>query len=468
MFKKFLSLVFAIALAFGVLSVPVQAAVPVSYESSIQLRNLTDSEGTITLTFYDLSGEEVASVPDEIAANETKSYYQSSMPVDAGFNGSVVIASSVEAAAESNIVGLNSSNKPISYAAYGGFSEGSSEVYLPTLFKNNYGYNTFYYVQNTGSVATDVEITYSDGITNSISDLQPGQSHIIKQLDEAHTPKVFSGTLTSTDSQIAVTVVEEGNTLFSYNGFGSGSTSPIMPLVNQNNYGYFTGIQIQNTGAIETIVTVTYTPSMAGTACIEKRTIPAGGSKTFSQFVFYQSQSETGDPNFETDCVMGQTFIGSGKVSVNSASMPLVAVVNQLQIADNKGGAYAAFDPASGLQKIVYPLIMDRNYGYFTSWSIVNVGTSAIPAGSLICNVTGKDKGGNPIDIDLENDVEVPVDGSWTLNHLNIIADGFVGGATCLGPAGSQLIGTSNQLGTGTNWTGVDSLLVSEGFVVAP
>jgi hypothetical protein len=467
MFKKFLSLVFAIALAFGVLSVPVQAAVPVSYESSIQLRNLTDSEGTITLTFYDLSGEEVASVPDEIAANETKSYYQSSMPIDAGFNGSVVIASSVEVAAESNIVGLNSSNNPISYAAYGGFSEGSNEVYLPTLFKNNYGYNTFYYVQNSGSVATDVEITYSDGITNEISDLQPGQSKIIKQSEEAHTLKVFSGTLASTDSPIVVTVVEEGNTLFSYNGFGSGSTNPIMPLVNQNNYGYFTGIQIQNTGDSDTIVTVSYTPSISGTACSETRTVPAGASKTFSQYVFYERKDESDDPNFETDCVMDETFIGSGKVSTNTASMPLVAVVNQLQIADNKGGAYAAFDPSSGKQKIIYPLIMDRNYGYFTSWSIVNVGSAAIPAESLICRVTGTSNEG-PIDKEFKNDSEIPVNGSWTLNHLDVIADGFVGGATCLGPSGSQLIGTSNQLGIGSRWAGIDTLLVSEGFVVIP
>jgi len=467
MFKKILSIVFVLTLAFGVLSIPVQAAVPVSYESSIQLRNLTDSEGTITLTFYNLSGMEVASVPDTIGPNETKSYYQSSMPVDAGFNGSVVIASSVEVAAESNLVGLNSSNQPISYAAYGGFSEGTIEVYLPTLFKNNYGYNTFYYVQNVGSVATDVSIVYSDGVTNSITDLQPSVSYIIRQLDEAHTPKVFSATLTSTDSPIAVTVVEEGNTLFSYNGFGSGSTNPIMPLINQNNYGYFTGVQIQNTGATESIVTVTYTPSMAGSACFETRTIPAGGSKTFSQYVFYQTQPET-DPNFDTDCVMYQTFIGSGKVTANSATVPLVAVVNQLQIADNKGGAYAAFDPASGQQKIIYPLIMDRNYGYFTSWSIVNVGGAAIPAGELICNVTGTDKLGNTVDIDLENTSEIPVDGSWTLNHLNIIADGFVGGATCLGPNGSQFIGTSNQLGTGARWKGKDTLLVSEGFVVAP
>lgn len=465
--KKFVSVVFVLALILGIVATPASAAIPTGYESSIQVRNLTDTAGTVTIKFIDLSGVEVGTAfSDSIAANETKSYYQSTMPVAAGFNGSVVITSSVKVAAMSNIVGL-SSGSAISYAAFGGFSSGTTSVYLPTLFKDNYGYNTFYYVQNTGTVDTGkVTISYSDGSSASIGNLVPGQSEVVKQAEESHSQEVFSATINAASSAIAVTVVEEGNTLFSYDGFGTGSINPIMPLINQNNYGYFTGVQIQNTGASETVVTVAYTPSVAGTACIETRTIPADGSTTFSQFVFYQSQSET-DPNFNTDCVMGQTFIGSAQVRDNSASTPLVSVVNQLQIADNKGGAYGAFDPAAGQQKIIYPLIMDRNYGYFTSWSIVNVGTEPIAAGALACNVTGTGSAG-AVDIDITNDAEIPSNGSWTLDHLNVIANGFVGGATCVGPEGAKLIGTSNQLGIGSTWNGKDTLLVSEGFVVAP
>lgn len=468
MLRKILSMVFVVAFMVGLLASPVHAAVPVSYESSVQVRNLSSSSGSITLVFYDLSGNPVGSpFTDPILGNETKSYYQSTLPVTAGFNGSLVITSGLPIAAMSNIVGLDSSSKAISYAAYDGFSTGSLTVYLPTLMKNNYGYNTFYYVQNTGSSTTDVSIAYSDGTTSSITGLKAGQSAVIKQSTETHTPKVFAATLTSTVSPIAVTVVEEGNTLFSYSGFGTGTTNPIMPLVNQNNYGYFTGIQIQNTGGANTIVKVEYTPSLAGTACYETRTIAAGASQTFSQFVFYNSQTET-DPAFSTTCIMGEKFIGSAQVTSNSTSQKLVAVVNQLQLADNKGGAYGAFDAASGQSKIVYPLIMDRNYGYFTSWSIVNVGTTSVATGDLDCTVTGKDKLGNPVSVVFSNTTPIAVNGSWTLNHLNAIADGFVGGATCLGPAGSKLIGTSNQLGTGSLWTGLDTLLVSEGFAVAP
>lgn len=463
MFKKFLAILFVFALALGVVATPAQAAVPVEYESSIQVRNLTDTAGMITLSFYNLAGTVVGTpLTDNIAANETKSYYQSTMPVTTGFIGSVVISANVEIAAMSNLVGLDAAVKPVSYAAYSGFGQGAMSAYLPTLFKDNYGYNTFFYVQNTGTENTAVTIQYSDGTTSSLPAIAPGQSAVVNQKSETHTPKVFSGIATSSVAPIAVTVVEEGPTLFSYTGFGAGAVDPLMPLINQNNYGYFTGVQIMNTGAADTVVTVEYTPSLGGTACVETRTLAAGTSKTFSQFVFYVAQNESGDPAFATDCTMGETFIGSAKVTANTAAAPLVAVVNQLQPTAVKGGAYVAFDPAQGGPKIVYPLIMDRNYGYFTSHSIVNVGTAPIGVDELSCLFTGTSKAG-PVSKTIKNNVAIPVDGSWTLNHEGLLGDGFVGGATCTGPAGALLVGTSNQLGAGT---GVDTLLVSEGFIV--
>jgi hypothetical protein len=465
--KKLFSVMFVLMLMLGMGLSTVHAAAPVDYESSIQVRNLTSTDGTIALTFYDLDGNPVGSgFTDTILADETKSYYQSTMPVDAGFEGSVVISSDVAIAAMSNLQGLNSTGKRVSFAAYGAFTEGSTSVFLPTLMKDNWGYNTFFYVQNVGTVDADVSVVYSDGTTASYTGLKPSQSALFDQTTETHSLTVFAATLTAT-SDIAVTVTEAGNTLFAYDGFPAGTTNPIMPLVNQNNWGYFTGIQIQNTGATATVVTVDYTPSMSGTACYETRTVAAGASVTFSQYVFYNAQSVV-DPAFATDCTMGETFIGSGKVTGNTTSQPLVAVVNQLNLVDNKGGAYGSFDAEAGQEKIVYPLIMDRNYGYFTSWSIVNIGTDPIAVGGIVCNVTGTDKLGADVSMDFSNDTEIAVDGSWTLNHQNIIADGFVGGATCTGPTGAKLIGTSNQLGTGTTWKGVDSLLVSEGFAVAP
>ena len=459
MFKKVFAVLFVFALAFGAFA-PVQAATPVSYESSIQVRNLTSEAGTISVTFFNQSGAVVGDpTVAPIKANETLSFYQSTMPVATSFIGSVVISSDVEIAAMSNLVGLDGAAVPVSYAAYSGFAEGAMEAYLPTLYKDNYGYNTFYYVQNTGHEATTVSVVYSDGGTKTLPAINPGQSAIVNQKSETHTDKVFSATLTAASAPIAVTVVEEGPTLFSYTGFGAGSETPLMPLINENNYGYFTGAQIMNTGDADTEVTVEYTPAGAGAACYETRTIEAGGSVTFAQNVFYNAP----EAGVDTDCVHGATFVGSGMVVENSAAQPLVVVVNQLNTADVKGGAYVGFDPAEGGATIVYPLIMDRNYGYFTSHSIVNVGADDIAVGALTCTFTGTAKSGSVTKV-ITNDAIIAADGgSWTLNHDGLLADGFVGGATCTGPAGAMLVGTSNQLGA---TKGVDTLLVSEGFIV--
>jgi len=333
--------------------------------------------------------------------------------------------------------------------------------------KGNYGYNTFLSVQNTGSAATNVTVTYSDGTTNSITNLKPGAAIKLDQSLETHSAAVFSAHLTSSGSTpIVAVVIEVGpTTLFAYGGFGGGSANLIMPLVNENNYGYFTGIQIQNLGAAATDVTVSYTAGggMPGTACQETRTVAAGKSVTFAQNVFTPSTDPT--TLISENCNAGETFVGSGMVTANTGGAPLVAVVNQLFSAGNKGAAYDAFAPSQGQQKVVFPLIMDRNYGYFTSWSIANVGSTPITSTDLVCTVTGKDKVGTTVTKTFSPSANLAPGANWTLNHVNQLGDGFVGGATCLGPTGAQLVGTVNQLLASGS---IDSFLVYEGISVAP
>ena len=445
--KKFFSILMAIALVLVILPVSVRKQAPVGYESAIQIQNLADTDGLITLTFFNLEGFVVGTADHPIGANESVNFYRGTMPIAPGFDGSVVVASNVPTAGLSNLVGLKAGNTPMTYGAFSAFSEGSPSVYLPTLMKGNYGYNTFYYVQNLGEADATVDITYSDGLTAQLTGIKPGASKAVKQVDEAHAGKVFSATLTA-DQNIAVTVAQTGPTLLTYNGFGMGTVYPIMPLFQANNYGYITGIQIQNAGGMATDVTVAYTPGAVGTACTETQTIPAGESRTFGLTAFKGTSPDS-------NCVKEQ-FVGSAAVTVNSQSQSLVAVVNQLNGAAVKGGSYNAFDPAAGKGKVIFPLIMDRNYGYFTGWSIVNVGGAEIPAGGVVCEVQ---QGG--VVVKTIESPAIPVNGAWTMTHNGQIADKFVGGATCT--TAGTVIGVLNQIGPGT---GVDSLLVSEAFLV--
>ncbi len=458
-----LFVVMVLIILAGIWVSPAKAA-PVSYTSTFQIINLKSSATTIHVAFLDSTGTEVHSIDTSIAANDSITVTVANESISGSFDGSVVVSANGRIASSSNLEGVGSSGSAMAYASYVAFSTGSSSAYLPLLMKNNYQYNTFVTVQNLGTSATNLTATYSDGHTVTFNGLQPGASHKFDQSTETHSATVFSGVVSSSGSvPIGAVIAEVGpDTLFTYSSFSEGATDVVMPLINENNYGYFTSATIQNLGSVSTQVEVTYTASLAGTGCKEVRTIPAGKSTIFAQHVF--TPSKDASTFVSTTCTQGATFVGTGVITANSASVPLAAVVNQLNSAAKKGEAYDAFGSNAGTEKVVFPLIMDRNYDFFTSWSIANLGTAAIPANAISCEVKGKDINGTSVDKILKNPSSIAPGAGWTLNHQGVIANRFVGGAICTGPSGSQMVGTVNELQNSS----IDSLLVYEGFNVTP
>lgn len=406
-----------------------------SYLSGIQVQNLSGTDAAVQLTYYNQDGTTDGSpVADTIAANSSVTYF----PVDAtaGFDGSVVISADQPVAAISNILG----DLGAAAASYVGTGVGSTSVNLPLLFKNNSGYDTWFNVQNAGSAAASVSIAYSDGTTAGPVTIQPGAAHTFDQSTETHTSAVFSGVVTS-DQPVAVAVIQESaDVMFAYTGFASGTPNPVIPLVNTNNVGYITGIQIQNTGATATDVTVEYTP-VVGTACSETRTIAANSSSTFALLAF--SGTYAGE-----DCTDGATFVGSASVTANSEGNDLVAIVNQLKPGVN-GEAYGSFDASSATDTVVMPLIMDRNAGYFTGFNVQNVGASETTVTCTFTNSTHTES------------ATLASGEAMNKLQLNAIADGYVGSATCVASAGGSIIGVVNQLGPSSS---SDQLLVYEGI----
>lgn len=462
MIKRTVFSVIVLALIFSLAIpnvAPVNAAAPSSYTSTFQVINLESSKTTINVKFLDGTGSVVHTISTDILANDSLTFTVAKESISGGFNGSVVIESTGRIASASNLHGLDGSGNAISYASYMAFSGGSTNAYLPLLMKNNYQFNSFVTVQNLGSAATDVTVNYSDGTSATKSSLAPGASYKFDQALETHTLAVFSGRITSSGQPIGAIVVEVGpSTLFAYSSFSAGDTKLVAPLVNENNYGYFSSVNIQNLGDVETTVEMTYTPSMAGTACKEVRKISPQSSTTFAQHAFTTSK----DPAtfVSSTCTEGATFVGTGMVTSNSTNVPLAAIVNQLNSAAKKGAAYDAFSSTAGTAKVVFPLIMDRNYNYFTSWSIANLGTGTLATGAIQCAVKGKDINGTLVEMVLSNPSPIDPGAGWTLNHQNIIANRFVGGAICTAPNGSEIVGSVNELQNST----IDSFLVYEGY----
>jgi hypothetical protein len=405
-----------------------------TYSSGFQVQNLEAVTATITITFYNPDGSQANQIGDSVPANGSKTYFPLNQVAD-GFNGSVVISSDKQVAAIGNILGDNG----LAAASYSAATTGSNQVLIPLLMKDNSGYNTWFNVQNTGAGTATVTVAYSDGEEASAS-IEPGAAHTFNQSQETHSAKVFSAIVTS-DEPIAATVIEENDkVMFAYSGFASGSTAPVLPLINANNAGYNTGVQIQNAGTADTVVTLSYTASPgAGTDCTETQTIAAGKSATFAWFSFAGASLD----GMTTTCTGGARFVGSAKVSANSASAPLTVIVNQLSAIN--GEAYNGF--AGGGETVVMPLIMDRYYGYFTGFNVQNIGSTTV---DVECTFTGSTK-----------TVEATLTPGQALNHLqaNFLAEGYTGSATCTAPGG-EIVAVVNEVGAAT---AADQLLVYEG-----
>jgi hypothetical protein len=427
-----------------------QGAFP-AYTSGVQVANLEATEANITLSAFNQDGTKNGSdLTDKIPANGSKTYFPISN-VSAGFNGSLVFSSDKKIAAISNILAIRDGVTGIAAASYVGRDTGATTIRLPLLNKGNSGFNTWFSVQNAGTADANISIDYSDnGIgADRTETIKPGAAKVFYQAQEPHTATNFAGTVTSTNNQpLVAAVIQESNTImFAYTGFtGAGSTNPVFPLVNANNSNYVTGIQIQNAGAQETSVTVSYTPSSAGTACTETQTIAPGASKTFALVSFTNSSLGSAE-----NCADAPTrFVGSAKVTGNSANQPLVGIANQL-LPGRNGEAYGSFSAEEATAKVVMPLIMARNGGYFTGFSLQNVGNAAT---TVSCSFTNTS----------ETIAATTLQPGQALVDLQANRFGtarYVGSGTCTAAAGGKIVAVVNQLGaSGT----ADQLLVYEGI----
>jgi hypothetical protein len=283
-----------------------------------------------------------------------------------------------------------------------------------------------------------VTVTYAPGTCTESKTIQPNASATFDQSTNSCMGTKFVGAASISSTQpIVAAVMQVGpSNLLGYTGFSSASTNPIMPLISSGYYGSGTGVQVQNTCASSTNVTISYSPSAGfpGSACTETRTVPAGQSVTFSY------------PTFPAAC--GTAFVGSGKVTLNSASMPLVAIVNQVTAGKASASAYNAINPSNATGKVSLPLIMDRNYNIFTGFSIANVGTQATQVACTFSNTSYN----IPATTVQPGQALTPV-------QLNMISPGYVGSANCTATGGDALIaGIVNQLTSGAPAT-TDALL---------
>ncbi|MFN2520220.1 MAG: S8 family serine peptidase [Candidatus Limnocylindria bacterium] len=205
--------------------------------------------------------------------------------------------------------------------------------YLPNItkfFGGITGFQTPFIVQNTGSAATNLEVTFyrfSDGscvTRRTVGALAPGRSFADVPNNDTDLPgnTQFSVVVRSFGSSIVSVVNEHQGTgeraeALSYDGFSQGSTGVSLPNIVRRFYGYHTPFIMQNLGTATTTVTARFV-SFDGSVpqVFAGRTIAPGQSK----FV---------EPNSD-DAALGAPGLVNGKqyaVTLTS-DQPIAVVVN--------------------------------------------------------------------------------------------------------------------------------------------
>ena len=264
-------------------------------------------------------------------------------------------------------------------------------LYLPNITRNlggQGGWYTPFIVQNTGSAATMLEVTFYKFVDGScverflVSGINPGTSYANDPRDTVKNP------ILPDDAQFSVVVKSYGSTVvgvvnehqgsgtraeaLSYDGFSAGANTVYLPNITRRLFGLFvTPFIIQNLGDGVASVQATFrTFDGTGVPVTIGRTIDSGRSKPI-------------DPN-SNDFNLGAPGLTDNKqyaVTVTS-NQPVAVVVNTHADAASVANpvAYAA-DGVTGGASTIYGAYASKNAASIDRYSTIvvqNLGASAV------------------------------------------------------------------------------------------
>ncbi len=261
-------------------------------------------------------------------------------------------------------------------------------LYLPNITRNlggAGGWYTPFIVQNVGTAATDLEVSFykfSDGscvARLTVAALAAGRSYSNDPRDNTKNPSLpddaqFSVVVRSFGASIVGVVNEHQGggakaEAMSYVGFTAGATTVYLPNITRKFFGFNTPFIIQNLGTAATTATATFRPFDGSSGPITiSRTIDPGRAKPI-------------DPS-SNDLMLGAPGLADGKqysVTV-TAGQPIGVVVNTQNDAPGVASPKAlASDGISSGAATVYGAWAAKNAaGWRTPIIVQNLGTTAV------------------------------------------------------------------------------------------
>lgn len=287
--KRRILLVLSFALLLAIVALPAAAQswpTPGQGYTITELSNKTGDAAQVNITYYDQAGTPLAGPSPSIPGNGSKKIDPASSQLPAGYNGAAVVSSNKPLASVVNTRWEGGTGGDgFSADLYTGVSAGSTRICFPSLFKAPPNVYAFFTVQNTGTSAANITLTYfkRDGTNEgSFTDTIPvGAQHTYDmRTPSATVPNLASGwdgsaVVESTNGQplAGVGVVPQTGRTNDYNASDCAGLSGPMTLVAPSQFRsgpsastitLYSAINVQNLENAPANITLQYIPRTAG------------------------------------------------------------------------------------------------------------------------------------------------------------------------------------------------------------
>jgi len=348
-----------------------------TWNTGIDVQNLSDTAGTLVLEFYDGSGTSIGTLTDGIGAWGGVNFY---LPLEALPAGqfSAVVQSDVQVAAVASQANYDLGGADM----YLGTSSPEPILSFPLVYRNHTSglWNSKLVIQNASGVEQTVTLElFSVGEASpdeTDTAVVPAYSSVIFNIADAEYSSFgpYGSAVVSAAQPLAgvaqairnpgtgkINVLET-----EYRAFGSGQQgdSAVAPLVYKNYNLWTTGINVLNKSNIATTVTVTYTNANPAIT---------GGPWTFSIGLAGNAMGNFYTPSHVT---LPDGFYGSAEIASSASDIAVVVSSQRYRPTGAEGVAYEGSLSTDATACVSLPITHNRTT-WRTGINILNVGDQA-------------------------------------------------------------------------------------------
>ncbi len=320
-----------------------------TWYTPVQVQNIGTIASDVNVSMYDQNGNLVQIQNATIQPKTSAVFWPPAGPTD---GGSAVIASTQSVITIVNEIPKNG----LDGMSYGGFTRGSTKLYIPWIAYSQTTWYTPIQVQNIGTIASDVNVSMYDQNGNLVqiqnATIQPKTASVF--WPPAGPTDGGSAVITSTQDVVAIVneMSKTGSQSMSYEGFQTGSKKTFIPVISFSQTNTYTPIQVQNIGTASASVNVNIYDSNGAFVVTQNAIIQPNTSA-----VFWPPAAST----------------SSGSAVIESTE-DVIAIVNEMINNNNWAMSYYGF-PAGSTQVFI-PWIAYGSSGWSTPVYVQNAGTA--------------------------------------------------------------------------------------------